>query len=635
MTAAAPPVPVQNATRLADMVRMANGLNAARVFASILVVIFHSAIPYMVSPIPIWIVHDTSQHVSIDMFVFWVNGFVMPLFFLLAGLSIAKSSWQLPFRQFVWQRFCRLGATILLAVVLIMPLLLFSWAIGLLWTERLTIPNLVRLRFPRELHAYLGPGHLWFLEYLLLMSVLWSAVARVALRWRFTARLVQGEWAHGALGSIAGPLVFALSTAVILAFDVDTPFRLIAPFMPDFARVLYYLTFFVAGIWLAGMSQSLATLRAHAIVHLVVATVVFGGLCPLTLSYFAKSLQVPGQWALTGLQAIFVWCMVFGFLGAMLRWCSDRYEWIRYVNEASFWLYLAHFPVVCAMQLVVWPLQINPWGKVMIVAATGIAVSLIVYEYCVRYSWLGAVINGTRKQHVTTRGWRLEAGWLGLASVALILFTGFLCTGWNSFAGTNLHTVVAGNIYRSNRLKPNELNEIIAQHKIRSVISLADGNTNDGWFQSQQEICTDRGIQLATMAFKESEVPTSADLEQLQLALKESLRPVLIIGGNRSPTLSGFGSAVAILVEGGSLDVALGQLELRFFQLEGAEHCIVAQPLREYRTWLGKNTREHSGDTFYQWTKHVQATEAEMTAAKEQQPVWQARMGAPRYPRRF
>ncbi len=342
------PTAVKRTSSLADMVQMANGLNAARVFAAVLVVVLHSAIPYMESRVPIlWVLHDSSQHVSIDVLVVWINGFVMPLFFLLAGLSIAKSSFQKPFRDFAWHRFVRLTAAFLLAAVLIVPLILFCWGIGLLWTERLTISHFVRLRFPKELHAYLGPLHLWFLEYLLLLSVGWSALARLAQRWRLTARLVKGEWAHAALRSVWGPLAFAVPTAVIFAFDIGTPFRLITPFMPDVARLLHYFMFLVAGVWLASSPQSFAKLQTHACWHLLIAAVTFVGVCPLTLAYFEQRLGIPGQWALGGLQAIFTWFMVFGFLGAMLRWCSDRRESIRYANEASFWLYLAHFPIVC------------------------------------------------------------------------------------------------------------------------------------------------------------------------------------------------------------------------------------------------------------------------------------------------
>ena len=623
-------------SRLADMVKMANGLSATRALAAILVVMIHAAIPYMTTQAPvIWLVHDSAHHVSIDVLIVWTNGFVMPLFFFLAGLSIAKSAMKIPFREFAWQRFRRLGATFLLAGVLIIPLLVFSWAIGLLWTERLTMENLASLKLPREFDGYLGPMHLWFLEYLLLMCICWSAIARIAQRWSFTTRVVQGKWTHGFLGSVSGSLAFAVGTSLILICDVDTPFRLISPFVPDVARTLHYSLFFVAGIWLAGMPQSFTTLRDSATKHLMISAAVFVALCPITFSYFENTLGTSGQWMLVGLQAVFSWCMVFGFLGAMMRWCSVRRESIRYVSEASFWLYLSHFPIVCAAQLVVWPMQICAWAKILIVAITGLVASLLLYQYCVRYSWLGAIINGSRKQHGASQGWRLELTWMSLVTVGIFLVAGLLWSGRGLVHGTNLHTVVEGRIYRSNRLKPHELEEIVLHHNIRSVISLFPGKPGDRWFDLQQNVCDQRDVKLTTLAFDESRVPSSADFERLQLALKNSPGPVLLVGGRCSPTLSGFGSAIALLVGEGSLEEAMGQLSMQYLQLEGVEHCIIAQPLRDYRDWLSVNGETHSSAIFCQWTQQVQTTGEELSAAKQQQPAWQAMMGAPRYPRRF
>ncbi len=252
----------KGSSRLADMVQMANGLNSRRALASILVVLIHSAVPYMVSPIPVlWVVHDTSQSLLADALVIGVNGFVMPLFFLLAGMSIAKSSLLRPFGEFAWHRIRRLGSTFLLAAFLILPLLLCCWAIGLLWTERLTMGHFVRMRFPKEWHAYLGPAHLWFLEYLLLLSIGWSAVARFSQQWNWTKDLIQGKWMHAVLGSVWGPFVLAVPTAIVFAVDANTPFRLITPFTPDVARLVHYSVFMIAGVWLAGFPQAFSRLR--------------------------------------------------------------------------------------------------------------------------------------------------------------------------------------------------------------------------------------------------------------------------------------------------------------------------------------------------------------------------------------
>ncbi len=217
----------------------------------------------------------------------------------------------------------------------------------------------------------------------------------------------------------------------------------------------------------------------------------------------------------------------------------------------------------------------------------------------------------------------------------MLLFSVFLWAAWGSLSGVNLHTVADGKIYRCNRLSPSELDEIIVRQKIRTVICLEPAAANEVRFQQQQAVCNQRHVLLCTMEFDEFQVPSSADMQQLQDALKNAAQPVLLVGGKRSPTLSGFGSAVALMMEEGPPEQALSQLGWRYFQLEGPEHCIVARPLREYRDWLLVQGVDHSAFTFCQWTERFQATPEDLTKARKKQPSWQAMLGAPRYPRRF
>lgn len=621
-------------TRLAEMVEMTNGLNGARAFASILVVVFHAAIPYMVSPVPLWIAHDTARHISVDLLVFWINGFVMPLFFLLAGMSIAKPAAQKPFLEFARQRAGRLTAIFLLALILIIPVLALGWAIGLLWTERLTMSSLSRLHIPDGLRQYIGPAHLWFLMYLLILSVAWSAIARLASRSPVLAAIAQGNKAQGLLASAWAPLACAVPTAVLLGLDPGAPFRLISSFVPDAGRLLNYSLFLVAGVWLANTPQACRALRTYAPRHLLIASAVFAGLFPLTLAFFGNRLEGTETIGMAALQAVFSWTMVFGFLGGMIRWAGRPIESIRFGNEASFWIYLVHLPVVCIMQVVILPWELNPWIKLTIVSISGLVISLLTYEFCVRYSFLGSVIIGRRKAHATKQGWRLEAGWASVAGIGAVGLTIFLFAGWNALCKNHVHGVVEGEVYRCNRPGREELESILASHDIRTVISLAAGNPGDDWVQDQQAICGSRQIQLVFLNFREDVIPDRDQLRQLRQALQDSPRPILLTGGKRSPTLAGFASAVAVLMEGNSVDKALEQFGLRYFQIDGPEKCIVAQPLRAYREWLEANRFVNTAPLFTEWSEQGPPTMAEIAAARAAQPEWEARMGAPRYPRR-
>jgi peptidoglycan/LPS O-acetylase OafA/YrhL len=96
------------------------------------------------------------------------------------------------------------------------------------------------------------------------------------------------------------------------------------------------------------------------------------------------------------LQVIYVWMMSAAMMGLFRRFVAQERGWIRYLSDASYWMYLAHLPLVLAAQLWVrdWPL---PSGVKFTFICGGVFVVLLVsYQYLVRYTWIGALLNGRK-----------------------------------------------------------------------------------------------------------------------------------------------------------------------------------------------------------------------------------------------
>ena len=88
--------------------------------------------------------------------------------------------------------------------------------------------------------------------------------------------------------------------------------------------------------------------------------------------------------------------MCFGAMG-LFRWIFARERfWVRYLSDASYWLYLTHLPLVIGAQmlLVTWPMNIHL--KCLLISATVVAGLLVVYQVGVRYTVIGTVMNGPR-----------------------------------------------------------------------------------------------------------------------------------------------------------------------------------------------------------------------------------------------
>jgi hypothetical protein len=61
-------------------------------------------------------------------------------------------------------------------------------------------------------------------------------------------------------------------------------------------------------------------------------------------------------------------------------------------------MYLAHLPLVLAIQIAVVGLPWPPSLKFVLVMVTSTLLLLTSYRWLVRYTWIGTLLNGPRKQ---------------------------------------------------------------------------------------------------------------------------------------------------------------------------------------------------------------------------------------------
>ena len=90
--------------------------------------------------------------------------------------------------------------------------------------------------------------------------------------------------------------------------------------------------------------------------------------------------------------------MSFGFIGLFRRFFSKENKGIRYLSDSAYWLYLAHLPLIMIIQIWVsdwtWP----SFTKLIFICALTVIPLLLIYEYMVRYVWVGTMLNGKRRR---------------------------------------------------------------------------------------------------------------------------------------------------------------------------------------------------------------------------------------------
>ena len=94
--------------------------------------------------------------------------------------------------------------------------------------------------------------------------------------------------------------------------------------------------------------------------------------------------------------AFAIWCWVAGLIGLAMQVFSRRNPAIRYVADASYWIYIAHLPVVMALQAALLDLDLAVWPKFAVLNAAAFAILFASYALFVRHTFIGAALNGKR-----------------------------------------------------------------------------------------------------------------------------------------------------------------------------------------------------------------------------------------------
>jgi hypothetical protein len=620
-----------NGNTCGGVAEIAAPLDVLRLAATVLVVLAHATIAYTVVPLRtiVWVAYDSATSNGLEYFGYWINGFAMPLFFLIAGVSAAPACAAKGPREFIRHRARRFLRPLLFCCLTILPLGYVVWAYGLLVTERIDVSQILRMRFEPEMQKHLfGPGHLWFLEYMFLLGVIWCLLSRFCAP--FSTR--GSRWTARLLASPLRPLWLALPTGMISYLDSDVFIRISNTFVPDPARLLHYTAFFAVGAWISRLPDARERLLRHSGPYAALSLPLFVPLATLIQKHVAAPLAGRQLALLVALNSLVVWLTLFGMLGLAIRHFPARPAWMRYPLEASFWTYLFHLPVVGLMHVVLLPLAWPAVVKFLLTALAALIASLVSYEYLVRYSLIGEFVNGARKRSASPGRWRTELGWMAAAS-AILLSLGGGCWYLRGFLfHDNLYDVLPGEVYRSARLKTPKLAAAIDRLRLRSVLTVAGGSEAQGWFVEQRKLCESRGVAIYSLDLKPDRLPQGEVLRDLIDVIEHAPRP-LLIEGKWGISRAGLGSAIALLLAGHAPDEALRQFDPSFGQLGGAEHTELARVVAGYGAWLVEHGRSHQKEQFLAWANN--GDESDAPSVSPERDRLRVVVGSPRFPARI
>ena len=385
------------------------GLDWLRAGATLMVVALHAGIPYMEHPLPglVWSISAVETSGAVDLCCWTINGFVMPLFFLMSGYFARNLHDRKGPGAFLDHRLRRIGGALLLGFVLILPLDLYVWLLGWVGEGWIPLQKLNSLKVEGPLgEALWGLSHLWFLAYLLVFYVLFLIMHRVVI---FAADLLsQTAVGHEPHERSGRRLSWVLPAAILFCGVVlwREP-RIVIGFrhgwFPFIENLLYYTVPFGLGWYWSDWTDDGAGIRRWTAVlaTAVVAFVLLWG--PLVEHLEQETIPVANRlvpllfaaFGLTAATAMFGLTSRAGF--------RPPPQAIQYIAQASFWIYLLHHPVVGLVHIDLRDASLTTEVKFLIAMGTGVAVSLLTYDALVRRTWVGVLLNGRRERPRSVR----------------------------------------------------------------------------------------------------------------------------------------------------------------------------------------------------------------------------------------
>ncbi len=326
-------------------------LDAIRVSAILLLIPYHAAR---------YVQKGFGEDRVVDAAVWFVHTWHMPLFFAISGflaaIGLGRSS---AIRQ-VRSRLRRLGVPLVIGMLTVVPLAnFFVIEAAALWPRDQRIPVKRELTFGHLFN--LTPQHLWFLDYLLVISLLaigvWLAIQEypklgAAINRGF--RVVMTSW--------WGIPALAASSALILSTKAGwvAGGTMSDSLMPVPTLLAYFSFFFVFGWLFSGQDDLLDVLKRGAWLRFAAGALI--AIPGFFLFYnntdftgnvgVAGILAEDGQLRIIGLFTVGLvcWLMLFGIWGLLARYMRTESRVLRYLADASIWIYLVHIPFLVAMQ---------------------------------------------------------------------------------------------------------------------------------------------------------------------------------------------------------------------------------------------------------------------------------------------
>lgn len=355
-----------------------NDIDWLRVLAMFSVFLFHCARYFDHEG---WHVKNPQLGLGFSVFVGILAQWIMPIFFVLSGMS---SRFALNFRsagQFIGERFKRLFIPLVFGIFILIP--------PQVYIERFTHNQFDGTFFqfyPHYFDGWYGFGgnfawmglHLWFLLVLFLFSLLTLPIL-LSLKLDGAVRSVRGLSAFFEKSGAILLLIFPLALMEFLFHPDGLGQRNFGGW-----NVFVYLVFFLYGYLMASDKRYRHSVEKQRVIFLALAalTTLIGfwlrrsGFDPTfgSIDYFWMSL----------LRTFNSWVWVLAILGIGSRYLTFRSRLLKYASTAVLPFYILHQSVIVIFGFFILDWTANNFVKYLVLSTGSFIVIMLIYEFCVK-----------------------------------------------------------------------------------------------------------------------------------------------------------------------------------------------------------------------------------------------------------
>lgn len=294
----------------------------------------------------------------------FLHVFRMPTFFVIAGFFAAYLLQTRGRNKFFQNRLQRIA----------IPLLIFwiplgfanNWSSQGAWLTGRSTFDVQPIDF----------GHLWFLYFLILYCVVF---------WVLSAPLQRLSKKR-----VPPPLFFVSLAALIPlipgVFDQEGTLATSTRILPDPGLLaLYFLIFLSGALGFYQQDRWIAFLKRRAVLLVV--------LLLLSFSVFFV-IQDWGMAVTPWIYAASVAFGTYGVLGLFLRFATNQNKVLKFVSDASYWIYLVHLPLVFFLLIFLSTLGFGALPVILLTTISTIGIGLLTYKLLVRHTPVSLLLNG-------------------------------------------------------------------------------------------------------------------------------------------------------------------------------------------------------------------------------------------------